>query len=199
MALEGKASSVAELIQLMQDPDYKPYINKEAILKEWIRTRGFDATDIINSDGQAEQIKQQMAQQAAAMAQAQNVPTLRAEMSRPDALLEMLQNTDKDSPIYPAIYEQVALSQDAMNPSMKAALDLMKMQLLSSIEPDKQAALNELATKSAPDQMDHQQAAGYPMTAPQQQGEQQEGGEPQDEIQMALNDIFQDENGQNPS
>ena len=199
MAIEARSSSVAELIQLMQDPDYKPYINKEAILKEWIRTRGFDVTDIINSDGEAEQIKQQMAQQAAAMAQAQNVPTLRAEMSRPDALLEMLQNTDKDSPIYPAIYEQVALSQDAMNPSMKAALDLIKMQLLSSIEPDKQAALNDLATKAAPEPMDHQQAAGYPMTAPQQQGGQQGVEQPQDETQMALNEIFQDENGQNQS
>lgn len=199
MATEARESSVTELIQLMQDPDYKPYINKEAILKEWIRVRGFNATDIINSDGEAEQIKQQMAQQAAAMAQAQNVPTLRAETSRPDALLEMLQNTDQASPIYPAIYEEVALSQDAMTPSMKAALDLMKMQMLSSIEPDKQAALNELATKASPDQMDHQQAAGYPMTAPPQQGEQQQGEQPQDEAQAALNEIFQDEDGQNPS
>lgn len=146
---EGREASIAELIQLMQDPDYKPYINKENILKEWVRVRGFNATDIINSDGQAQQIKQQMQEEASAMAQAKNVPTLRAETSRPDALLEMLQNTDPASPIYPAIYEEVALSQDAMTPSMKAAIDLIKMQLLSGISEEQEASLNELATKAS--------------------------------------------------
>jgi hypothetical protein len=178
---EGREASIAELIQLMQDPDYKPYINKENILKEWIRIRGFNSTDIINSDGQAQQIKQQMQQEAAAMAQAQNVPTLRAETSRPDALLEMLQNTDPASPIYPAIYEEVALSQDAMTPSMKAAIDLIKMQLLSGISEEQEASLNQLATKASPEPKDFQQAGGYPQTSPQpmeQQGEQQQMGQP---------------------
>lgn len=179
IATESKQSSLAELLQLMQDPDFKPYVNKEAILKEWVRSKGLNSSDIINSDGEAQYAKEQMAQQAASMAQANNVPTLRAEMSRPDALLDMLGNTPPDSPIYPAIYEEVALSQDAMNPSMKAALDLIKMKTLTSLSAEQQQSINELGTKPAPDRSDFQQAAGFIDTAPQVQGAGEQQGQPQ--------------------
>lgn len=164
---EMRTASMQELLQLMQDPDFKPYINKVNILKEWVRIRGFNSTDMINSDAQASQIKQQMMEESAQLRQMSNIPKLRAEMPRPDALIEMLQKTDPNSPAYPAIYELVALSQDAMTPSMSAALDLMKAQNLSSAAREIMLP-PELKTKEEPTPEDFEQAAGFPQTAPPQ-------------------------------
>jgi hypothetical protein len=182
---ESKQGSMQELLQLMQDPDFKPYINKIAILKEYIRIHGLNDTDMINSDEQAQQIKQNMMQQEAQMEQMKNVPTLRAEMPRPDALIQMLQNTDPSSPVYPAIYEQVALSQDAMSPSMKLALDIAKAQTLATSQ--QQLQLPEgLATKAKATSMDFERAGGFPSTAPEVVPEvpAQQGLPPQQPLQQ---------------
>ena len=165
---EGKMQSVQELLQLMQDPDFKPYINKIAILKEWVRNHGLNSSDVINSDAQAEAIKQEMAQSQAQMAQNANVPKLRAEMPRPDALLEMLTNTEPSSPAYPAIYEQVALSQDAMSPSMKESIDLMKAQSFAAAAQTLQSLPPQFETIPQPSLSNFERAAGYPQTAPPQ-------------------------------
>lgn len=162
---EMKTASMQELLQLVMDPDFKPYINKVNILKEWVRIRGFNATDMINSDAQAGQIKQQMMADAAQARQMGNIPKLRAEMPRPDALLNMLQNTEPTSPLYPAIYEQVALSQDAMTPSMAASIDVAKAEVLARASREMQLP-PELVTKTEPQINDMQQIAGYPETAP---------------------------------
>ena len=167
MQNESKEGSMQQLVQLVQDPDFKPYINKIAILKEWVRIHGFDDTDMINSDEQADQIKQNMMQQEAQMEHLKNVPRLRAEMPRPDALLEMLQNTEPSSPAYPAIYEQVALSQDAMTPSMKLALDIIKAQTLAASQQQLQLP-QELSTQGEPLPTDFQRAGGFPETVPEQ-------------------------------
>lgn len=166
---EARSQNMQELLTLMQDPDFKPYVNKINLLKEWIRTRGFNETDIVNSDAQAEKIKQQMMQQQAQQADIENVPKRRAEMPRPDALLEMLQKTEPDSPLFAAIYEQVALSQDAMTPSLKVALDTMKAQMLAASHDTVSQLPPELGTKLTPTQQDYERSAGYPQTAPQPQ------------------------------
>ena len=165
---EARGQNMQELVALMQDPDFKPYINKINVLKEWIRTRGFNETDMVNSDAQAEVIKKQMMQQSAQQADIENVPKRRAEMPRPDALLEMLQKTEPDSPLFAAIYEQVALSQDAMTPSLKIALDTMKAQTLAAAHDVVSQLPPELGTQMQPSPKDYSRSAGYPQTAPQQ-------------------------------
>ena len=109
-----------------------------------------------------------MAQSQAQMAQNANVPKLRAEMPRPDALLEMLTNTEPSSPAYPAIYEQVALSQDAMSPSMKESIDLMKAQSFAAAAQTLQSLPPQFETIPQPSLSNFERAAGYPQTAPPQ-------------------------------
>ena len=89
-------------------------------------------------------------------------------MPRPDALLEMLQKTEPDSPLFAAIYEQVALSQDAMTPSLKIALDTMKAQTLAAAHDVVSQLPPELGTQMQPSPKDYSRSAGYPQTAPQQ-------------------------------
>ena len=158
---ESKMSSLGELAQMMQDPAYAPYINKTNMLKEWVRSRGFNGSDIINSEQEAERLKQMSMQQEAQKAQMSNVPKLRAETPRPDALLQVLDNTDPTSPAYPAIYEMVILSQNAMTPMMQDALDLMKsqaihqaMSILKEEESENAGIPPEMMTKSQPDATD---------------------------------------------
>ena len=172
IANEARGQNMQELIQLMQDPTFQPYINKQNILKEWIRIRGFNATDMINSDAKADQIKQDMMQQEAQQQQMNNVPHRRAEMPRPDALLEMLQATDTNNPVWPSIFEQVALSQDAMTPSMKLALDTLKAQSLAASGQALASLPQELQTHIASQPSDYERSAGYPQTGPQQEQQQ---------------------------
>jgi hypothetical protein len=122
---ESRLANMQELSQIMMDPDYKPYVNKEAILKEWVRLHGFNGSDIINSDDEAKRIMQAQAEQEA-QKQQQSAPKVRAETPRPDALLQVLGNTEPTSPAYPAIYELVMMSQDAMTPAMAEAIEHMK-------------------------------------------------------------------------
>lgn len=179
---EARGQNMQELLALMQDPDFKPYINKVNMLKEWIRTRGFNDTDIVNSDAQADKIKQEMMQQSAQRADVENVPKRRAEMPRPDALLEMLQKTEPNSPLFASIYEQVALSQDAMSPAMKVALDTMKAQTLVAAEQAVSQLPPELGTKLQSSPRDYERSAGYPQTAPQPS--QGQGGVPPELLNM---------------
>jgi hypothetical protein len=154
---ESKQSNMQELAAIMQDPDYKPYINKEAILKQWIRTHGFNGSDIINSDAEAQAIVQQQMDAEAKQAQKTNLPKVRAEMPRGDALLEILKSTPTDSAAFPSILEEVVLSQNSMTPSMKEALDTMKIQAMSNALMEVHANSKEvpelapeMQTKAAP-------------------------------------------------
>ena len=143
--IESKLSNMQELSQIMMDPEYKPYINKSAMLKEWVRTHGFDGSEIINSEEEAARIKEFMAKQES-QAQIDAQPKVRAETSRPDALLQVLQNTEPDSPVYPAIYELVILSQDAMTPNMKEALEHMAETAVTKTLMDVQSRQTEFST-----------------------------------------------------
>ena len=172
---ENKMANMQELLQLMQDKSYQPYINKEAMLKEWVRIRGFDASDIINSDSQAQQNIQNQMEQEAAQAQMNNVPAMRAEIPRPDALLEILQKTDKNSPAYPGILEQALLAQDAMSDSLAAAIDVMKTNTFGEAQQKTESLPQGIRTQLAPDEKNLQRIGGYPQTAPKppQQPQQQ--------------------------
>jgi len=163
---ENKMANMQELLQLMQDKSYQPYINKEAMLKEWVRIRGFDASDIINSDSQAQQNIQNQMEQEAAQAQMNNVPAMRAEIPRPDALLEILQKTDKNSPAYPGILEQALLAQDAMSDSLAAAIDVMKTNTFGEAQQKTQSLPQGIRTQQTPDEKNLQRIGGYPQTAP---------------------------------
>ena len=174
---EARSQNMQEIMQLMQDPDFKPYINKVNILKEWLRIRGFDSTDMVNSEDQANMIKQEMMTQQAQRADIENVPKRRAEMPRPDAILEMLQTTDKNSPVWPSIFEEVALSQDAMTPSMKYALDAMKAQSMAASQQAVQSLPPEFQTALTPNVTDLERSPGYPQTAPQQMPQQGQPGQ----------------------
>ena len=101
-----------------------------------------------------------------------NVPHRRAEMPRPDALLEMLQATDTNNPVWPSIFEQVALSQDAMTPSMKLALDTLKAQSLAASGQALASLPQELQTHISSQPSDYERSAGYPQTGPQQEQQQ---------------------------
>lgn len=154
---ESRQSNMQELANIMQDPDYKPYINKEAILKQWIRSHGFNGSDIINSDSEAQAIVQAQMEAAAKQAQKTNLPKVRAEMPRGDALLEILKSTPTDSAAFPSILEEVVLSQNSMTPSMKEAIDTMKIKAMSNALMEVHANSEkvpelapEMQTKSAP-------------------------------------------------
>jgi hypothetical protein len=138
---ESRLANMQELAQIMMDPDYKPFINKPAILKEWIRLHGFNGTEIVNSDEEAARIIQMMNQQEAAKAQ-QAAPKVRSETPRPDALLQVLANTEPNSPAYPAIYELVMMSQDALTPAMQEAIEHMKEASITEV-------LTDLKTRSS--------------------------------------------------
>ena len=172
---ENKMANMQELLQLMQDKSYQPYINKEAMLKEWVRIRGFDASDIINSDSQAQQNIQNQMEQEAAQAQMNNVPAMRAEIPRPDALLEILQKTDKNSPAYPGILEQALLAQDAMSDSLAAAIDVMKTNTFGEAQQKTESLPQGIRTQLVPNEKNLQRIGGYPQTAPKppQQPQQQ--------------------------
>jgi hypothetical protein len=139
---ESKLANMQELSQIMMDPDYKPFINKPAILKEWIRLHGFNGSEIVNSDEEAAKIMEMMIKQQAEAAQ-QAAPKVRSETPRPDALLQILTNTEPNSPAYPAIYELVMMSQDAMTPSMTEAIEQMKEMSITDVLTDLKSRSSE--------------------------------------------------------
>ena len=139
---ESRLANMQELAQIMMDPDYKPYINKSAILKEWIRLHGFNGTEMVNSDEEAARIIDMLNKQEADKAQ-QSAPKVRSETPRPDALLQVLGNTEPNSPAYPAIYELVMMSQDAMTPAMQEAIEHMKETAVTGILTDLKTRVTE--------------------------------------------------------
>ena len=149
------------------------------MLKEWVRIRGFDASDIINSDSQAQQNIQNQMEQEAAQAQMSNVPAIRAEIPRPDALLEILQKTEPNSPAYPGVLEQVLLAQDAMSQSLADAIDVMKKNTFGEAQQKANSLPDSVRTQLTPEPQDLQRIGGYPQTAPQQPQQPQPSQQPE--------------------
>jgi hypothetical protein len=83
-----------------------------------------------------------MSKQQAEAAQ-QAAPKVRSETPRPDALLQILTNTEPNSPAYPAIYELVMMSQDAMTPSMTEAIEQMKEMSITDVLTDLKSRSSE--------------------------------------------------------
>ena len=179
---ESRLANMQELAQIMMDPDYKPFINKPAILKEWIRLHGFNGTEIVNSDEEAARIIQMMNQQEAAKAQ-QAAPKVRSETPRPDALLQVLANTEPNSPAYPAIYELVMMSQDALTPAMQEAIEHMKETSITEV-------LTDLKTRSSEYEKEDRERVEQQMNSlANNQVQQQQMGMPASPI--SVGDMFQ--------
>ena len=174
---ETKLSSMQELAQIMQDSEYKPYINKVAMLKEWLRVKGFNGSELVNSDEEASRIRQMLAQEENNKAQQQVAPKVRSETSRPDALLQVLQNTEPTSPAYPAIYEMVIASQDAMTPAMQEALDHMKELSVTQSLTDLDTRVNGPSQLASPEAQQMQQESKNQIN--QQVETQMQNGPPQ--------------------
>lgn len=168
---ESKLSNMQELAQIMMDPDYKPYINKPAILKEWIRIHGFNGSEIVNSDEEAARIIDLMNKQQSEVAQ-QSAPKVRSETPRPDALLQILTNTEPNSPAYPAIYELVMMSQDAMTPAMQEAIEHMKETSVTEVLTDLNSRSSEYEKE------DRERASQQINTVADNQVQQQQMGMP---------------------
>jgi hypothetical protein len=168
---ESKLSNMQELAQIMMDPDYKPYINKPAILKEWIRLHGFNGSEIVNSDEEAARIIDITNKQQSEVAQ-QSAPKVRSETPRPDALLQILTNTEPNSPAYPAIYELVMMSQDAMTPAMQEAIEHMKETSVTEVLTDLNSRSSEY------EKQDRERASQQINTVANNQVEQQQMGMP---------------------
>jgi hypothetical protein len=125
MAKEMFLQKLGETLQMLGNlPGASDRLDYEGI-EEYIATGfGTDQIKLFVDEKTYEARMKQKTKQAAEMAQVQNVPKLNAEVPRKNALLDMLSDA-KGTPAFPAILQEVAESQNAMTPDLKAALDLM--------------------------------------------------------------------------
>lgn len=106
-------------------PGAKDRVDYEGVSNIIAHALGMDEQfKLFVDDATYEKRMKENAQQQAATAQAQNVPKLNAEVPRKNALLDMLSDS-KATPAFAPLLMEVAQSQDALTPDLKAAIDLM--------------------------------------------------------------------------
>ncbi len=131
MSKEMTTQRIAELIAAVgQIPGGADYINMKEVLKEIFRAMDVINDDIIYTDEEVAKIRaqnqQQQTQQAAQVAQAQNLPKPKAETTPADMMMQVLDKTVPTDPIYPIIYAKWLSMINQLDPQSQAALDMMK-------------------------------------------------------------------------
>lgn len=137
MAKELTSQRLAELLQAVgQIPGGADYINMPELMKEVFRSLEVinDCVVLSEPEVQAKRAQAQEAsiQQAAAQAQATNLPKPKAETTRNDAMLTMLQDSEPGETIRPLLFEKTLAGYDELDPQSQAALNMMKDQAVSA-------------------------------------------------------------------
>jgi len=178
MAKELTSQRLTDLLQATrQIPGGSDYLNMPELLKEVFRSLEVMNDNVILSDPEVQQKKameqqQQLSQQAAA-AQATNLPKPKAETTRNDAILQILEKTLPTDPIYPVMYAKLLEGYGELDEMSDAALMMMKTRIM--LENKSFASAQEVQIMAQDLEMEGK------IGQQQQGGSEPEGGSPQGE------------------
>ena len=132
---ELTSQRMAEIFQAVgQIPGGADYINMPEVLKDTFRSLDVINDSIILSEPEVKkkrdeaQLAQQ--QQVAFQAQATNLPKPKAETTRNDAILQVLEKTLPTDPIYAVMYAKLLEGYNELDPMSEAALNMMKQKCM---------------------------------------------------------------------
>jgi cation transport regulator ChaC len=135
MSKELTSQRMAELIAATgQIPGGADYINMGELMKEVFRSMDVMSDTVVyteeevkksRAEKQAQELQQQT-QMAGQVAQAQNIPKAKAETTKNDMLMQVLEKTVPTDPIYPLIYAKWLEGINELDPMSEAALNMMK-------------------------------------------------------------------------
>lgn len=130
MAKELTSQRLSELLQAVgQIPGGADYLNMPELMREVFRSLDVVNDAVILTDDQVKQArdKQQQAQveQQSQIAQAQNLPKPKAQTTPQDAILQILEKTDPNSPLYAVMYKKLLTIMNQLDPQAEAAIDMM--------------------------------------------------------------------------
>lgn len=180
MAKELTSQRLAELLQAVgQIPGGADYINMPELMKEVFRSLDVINDSVIMSDQEvakkrAENQQAQVEQQAQ-LAQVQNLPKPKAETTPLDVILQTLERTQPQDPIYPIMYAKLLDKLGELDEQSLAALDMMKQKNVDenrTYADQQELAVLEQDLKIA-QQMGQMQGPQQPPMMPQQQMGQQ--------------------------
>lgn len=148
MAKELTSQRLAELLQAVgQIPGGADYINMPELMKEVFRSLEVINDSVILSDTEVKQKREETQQaaiaQASQTAQVQNLAKPKAETTKNDMLMQVLEKTLPTDPIYAPIYAKWLRGINELDPQSEAALNIMKMR--ATIENKAYADQQELA------------------------------------------------------
>ncbi len=169
MAKELTSQRLAELLQAVgQIPGGADYINMPELMKEVFRSLEVVNDCVILSEEEVkakrDQAQQQAVQQAQQTAQVQNLPKPKAETTRNDAILQILEKTLPSDPVYPVMYAKLLEGYNELDPQSEAALNMMKTR--NVIENHAFANQQELAIMQQDLEMESKIAASQAAGAP---------------------------------
>ena len=135
MSKELTSARLSELLQAVgQIPGGADYINMPELLKDTFRTLEMQNDSVILSEQEVQkkrsEAQQQQQQKVAAEAQAKNIPKAKAETTRNDAILQILEKTLPTDPIYAVMYAKLLDGYNELDPMSEAALNMMKQRCM---------------------------------------------------------------------
>ena len=135
MSKELTSTRLSELLQAVgQIPGGADYINMPELLKDTFRALEMQNDSVILSEQEVQkkraEAQQQQQQQVAAEAQANNLPKPKAETTRNDAILQILEKTMPTDPIYAVMYAKLLDGYNELDPMSEAALNMMKQRCM---------------------------------------------------------------------